>query len=271
MKNLHGVNALLTGGSRGIGPYIAHTLAREGVRLALAARSSEQLRAVAKELSAVGGKAIAIPTDISDPAARLELVSRAEAELGPIDILVNNASIAEAIPFAKQAPLAISRIVETNLVATLQLTRLVVPQMLKRGSGHIVTISSLNGKKGVAYYAAHSATKAALIEWTNALRGELDGSGVSASVVCLGLVSRAGWWAEHRLPVPRCLGESTPQQVAQAVVRAIKHDLHEVIVNPVPVRPALALNALSPALLNALLDHLGLVEFLRRTAIGGET
>ena len=264
MKDLRGANAILTGGSRGIGPYIGRALAREGVNVALAARSTHALTQAAQVLTAFGVRACAIPTDLSDPAARVALLERAEFELGPIDILINNASIAQAVPFACQTFTQIVQMIETNLVAPLMLTRLIVPKLLQRGRGHVVTIGSLNGKKGAPFFATHSATKAALIEWTAALRNELHGTGVSASVVCPGLVSKAGWWATRKQLVPRLLGASPPERVAAAVVGAIRHDWLEVMVNRTPVRPALALNALAPQLMSALVRRLGYVEFVRR-------
>jgi short-subunit dehydrogenase len=136
--------------------------------------------------------------------------------------------------------------------------------MLQRRRGHVVTIGALNGKHGAPFFATHSASKAALIAWTSGLRAELDGTGVSASIVCPGLVGGAGWWAERQLPVPWILGESSPAQVAAAVLRAIRHDHAEVLINPMPIRPALALHALGPALMSRLVDQLGLVDLVRR-------
>ncbi len=182
MKELRGKNALLTGGSRGIGLFIGRALAAEGVNLALAARSADPLRRAARELSAMGVRAMALPADVTDESSRRVLIERTEAELGSIDLLVNNAGIDQWILFARQKQEDIRRIIEVNLLAPLFLTRLVLPGMLERGRGHIVTISSLGGKKGAPYEASYAASKAGLIEWTNALRLELEGSGVGASV-----------------------------------------------------------------------------------------
>ncbi|MFN8454008.1 MAG: SDR family NAD(P)-dependent oxidoreductase [Anaerolineae bacterium] len=197
MQNLQGKNALLTGGSRGIGPAIAQALARKGVNLALVARSAEQLAAVAQEVSLRGVRAVPIPADISDPAARSALLTRAEAELGPLDLLINNAAIEQVSPFVRQETQDIGRIIETNLTAPMVLTRLVLPGMLQRGRGHIVNIASIAGKKAPPYNAVYGATKAGLIEWTGGLRGELEGTGVSASVVCPGFIAEAVMFVDH--------------------------------------------------------------------------
>jgi short-subunit dehydrogenase len=266
MKILRDKNALITGGSRGIGPFIARALACESVNVALVARSSEQLHQVAREVERLGVRAIAIRADIRSEVEREAAVDRARTALGSIDILVNNAAINQAVAFEQQDAQSIEQITATNVLATLLLTRLTLPAMLERQCGHIVTISSLHGKKGQAYCATYSATKAALIEWTSALRGELKGSGVSASVICPGLVAEVGMWAACHAPTPRWLGLSTPEQLAQAVIRAIRDDQPESIVNPTPVWLALVLNAFSPALANCLSKRLGYVQAVRRIA-----
>ncbi len=198
MNNLRGKNAILTGGSRGIGLYIGRALACEGANLALVALPAEaaQLEAVAQQLAALGASAVAIPADISDEAARVSLVERAKAELGAIDILVNNTGVEPMGRFARQPQEDIVRAIEVNLTATLLLTQRVLPDMLAQRQGHIVTIASMVGKKGAVYSAAYSATKAGEIAWTEGLRSELEGTGVSASVVCPDYVPRAGVVAE---------------------------------------------------------------------------
>ena len=266
MKELRNKNAVLTGASRGIGPYIARALAEEGVNLALAARSALELEAVAAELAALGARAVAIPADVSDDAARRSLLQQAEAQLGPVDILVNNAGIEQVYSFAKQAPEEIARIINTNLVGSLLLTRQALPGMLERRRGHIVTIASLAGKRGMAYIATYSATKAGLIEWTGALRAELEGTGVSASVICPGFVADAGMFAGYGRKAPRLAGTVPPARVAQAVVRAIRNDRGEVIVSPSPIRPLLALNTAAPGLGAAIVRRMGVVRFFRAVA-----
>lgn len=273
MRNLRGKNALLTGGSRGIGPAIARTLARQGVNLALAARSADKLAAVAQEVSLRGVRVITIPADITDPAARSALLARAETELGPLDLLINNAAIEQVSPFVQQTPADIQRIIDTNLTAPLLLARLILPGMLQRGQGHIVNIASIAGKKAPPYNAVYGATKAGLIEWTGGLRGELEGTGVSASVVCPGFIAEAGMFVDHYggQSAPWLMGESSPEAVAQAVVRAIQQDSPEVLVTPRPARLGLALYALWPGLGNRFLRWAGVTELFRRAAEQGES
>lgn len=268
MDTLTGKNALLTGGSRGIGPIIAHTLAREGVNLVLAARSADKLAAVAQSLSRLGIRAITVPADLTDASQVESLFQRAEAELGPIDILVNNAAIEQVSHFAHLAPAEIQALVTTNLTAPLWLTRLVLPGMLARGSGHIVNIASIAGKKAPPYNAVYGATKAALIEWSGALRGELAGTGVGVSVVCPGFIAEAGMFVDHYggQSAPWLMGESPPEAVAQAVLRAIRQGRQEVLVTPRPARVGLALYALWPELGNAFLKWTGVIDLFREVA-----
>ncbi len=138
--------------------------------------------------------------------------------------------------------------------------------MLERGSGHIVNIASMGGKKGLPYNATYSAGKAGMIEWTQAMQFELEGTGVGASVVCPGFVAEAGMAARDETETPRTAGASSPKEVTDAVLRAIRQNLQEVLVNPGPTRLMLALDALSRPLGNRLLKRMGLVDLYRPLA-----
>ncbi len=263
MKEIHGKTALITGASRGIGVYIAEALAREGVTLAVAARSGGELEAVAKELTKLGTKAVAIPADITVESDRVCLLRRTKEELGPIDILVNNAGIVEWTHFYRQNEIDITRMVNTNLMAPLFLARMVLPEMIEREAGHVVNISSLSGKKGVPYEAVYSATKAGLIQWGNAVWFELEGTGVGVSTILPGYVSEVGMVTGHVTPPPKSAGAAPPERVAQAVLKAIRENMQEVIVRSGPTRIMYALNELSPRIGNWLMKRLGVVEHHR--------
>ncbi len=266
MKIIRGAHALVTGGSRGLGPHIARALAREGVNLTITARSEAALREVAEALAAHSVRACAIPADVGDEAARRRLVEQAESALGPIDILVNNAGIERIVSYVTLSREEIEAMIQTNLVAPLLLSRLVLEKMIERGRGHVVMMSSLGGKKGSPYSATYAATKAGLIAWTSGLRAELEGTGVGASVVCPGFVTEAGMFAERSQPAPRILGTSTPEAVAGAVLRAIQRDVGEIIVNPGPMRLMLAIEALSPGLARWVLRKSGTYDYYRKQA-----
>jgi short-subunit dehydrogenase len=264
LKNLSGKNALLTGGSRGLGPYIGRALAGEGANVALTARSEADLQTVAGELAPMGVKAKAIPADVTDAASRAKLLDQVRAEFGGIDILVNNAGIERVSLYTRLSPEFIETMIQTNLAAPLLLTRLLLPEMIRRGSGHIVTISSMGGKKGSPYSATYAATKAGLIEWTRGLREELRETGVSASVVCPGFVVGAGMFAIYGKRAPRIVGETTPEKVADAVIRSIRKDVGETIVNPGPTRPMMVLDAIHPGIGAWILRTFGVYDFYRR-------
>lgn len=266
MKELRGRTALVTGASRGIGVVIARALAAEGCSLVLAARTADALARVRDELGSRGVKALAVPTDLTVPAERIALVERAQEELGPIDVLVNNAGVVQWTRFEHQSLEDMEWIFATNVLAPFHLARLVLPGMIERGRGHIVTVASLAGKKGVPYEATYGASKAAPIEWTGSLRMELEGSGVGVSVVCPVYVSGIGMFATHGIPAPRLAGSVSPERVAKAVVRAIRSDKQEILVRPSPTRPLLALDALSPGLGNRIIKLMRVPEVHRRLA-----
>ena len=268
MKSLAGCVALVTGGSRGIGPHIARALARQGAHVAVAARSVEALERVAASLVELGVRAVALETDVASVAERERLPERTMEALGPVDVLVNNAAIQSEGAFLLQDVGTVARTVAINLTAPIHLTGLVLPGMVERGRGHVVNIASLAGKKAVAYEAVYGGTKAGLIEWTSALRAELVGTGVSLSAVCPGYVTGEGMFARFGLAPPALIGSCTPEQVARAVVRSIQRDRAEVIVNSRPVRPLLALYALFPGLATRLLAAMGITDFQRRK-VGG--
>jgi len=266
MKDLRGKTALLTGASRGLGLSIGRALAERGVNLVLTARGAQALQSASDELAARGVRTIAVPGDVIDPSDRARVLEQGRRELGPIDILVNNAGTEWLSRYVRLSVEDIERMVQTNLVAPLLLSRLVLPEMLERGSGHIVMISSLGGKKGSPYTATYAATKAGMIEWTSGIREELRGTGVGASVICPGFVSDAGMFAEYGKRAPWLAGESTPEQVAAAVIRAIEKDVHEIIVNPGPVRLMMIANGIHPGIMNWVFRRFGLYDFYRRQA-----
>jgi len=272
LKDLKNTRAVLTGASRGIGVYIARALAAEGVNLVLAARSAAPIAELAQELSRNGTQAIALPVDVGDTAALDGFVQRCEAELGPIDILVNNAGIESNGAFVDFSTTDIERMIQVDLVAPVLLTRKFLPQMIARGHGHVVNIASLAGKSATPYNVPYSSAKGGLVAFTHSLRAEIRATGVSASVVCPGFVSEAGMFASkkknHGLQEPAMLGTSSPEQVASAVVRALREDVLEILVNPGPMRLMQAVNQLFPEVGGWLVNRMGVGEMFRKVAEG---
>ena len=269
MQDLSGRTAIVTGASKGIGVYIAQALAKQGTNLVLAARSASALQEVRKAVERLGVRAVAVPTDVGDRSALESLVERAVSEFGSIDILVNNAGIELILAYHKLTPEEIEEVVRVNLIAPMQLTWLVLPGMLERRQGHIVNVSSLAGKAGPAFGEPYGATKAGLIGFTQSLRGTYRRSGVSVSVVCPGFVEE-GMYAktkeEYGVTAPRLAGVSKPEAVARGVIRAIKKDLPEVIVNPGAIRLLLAIAAMSPGLGEWIVERIGANATFRKVA-----
>mgnify|MGYP000014694028 CR=1 FL=1 len=269
MRDLKGKNVLITGGSRGIGVYLARAFATEGANLALSARpaSLPELEKNAAEMEKLGVKAIPVAAEITNPEARQALLNTVQEKLGPLDVLVNNAGIEYYSPFQDYTPEKIRHIVETNLLATLELTRLALPALLERRSGHIVAIASMAGKSPAPYNSVYSATKAGLVAWSGALAGELAGSGVDVSVICPGFVAEVGMHARTMLKPPALSREVSPERVAQSVVAAVIHNQPEVIIWHTPIRPLLALRDLFPGFATWFYRVSGVGAYLRQKAL----
>lgn len=232
MKNIQGKTVLLTGASRGIGTYIARVLAKERAKIICVSRSQDRLEKIKLDIEANGGQAFYYLFDIRNINELSVLIEQINQLVGLIDILINNAAIIEVYkPFQEYSLKEVESILLTNLFAAIELTRLVLPSMLDRNTGHIVNIASLAGKKGAAYNSIYSASKAGMVMWTDAIRQELLFSNVGISVICPGYVSSVGMTVNTGLPAPKLAGISKPEYVANAVLKAIKQNKAEIIVN----------------------------------------
>lgn len=267
MRDLAGRIALVTGASHGFGTYIARALAAERMHLVLAARSAAELDSLAAELRKTGVDALPVPTNLADTGAIERLVTAAHIQFGAVDVLVNNAGVLVPKTFHHHAAGELEHHVRVNLVAPLVLTSLVLPGMLERRRGHIVNLGSLAGKAPPGFVEPYAATKAALIAFAASLRASYRRKGVSASAVIPGFVTEAGMYQTLQetthLSAPRWVGTSRPEDVARAVVRAIKRALPEVIVNPGPMRLLMALRELFPR----LSERLGVDTFERAAGV----
>jgi short-subunit dehydrogenase len=268
--------ALVTGASRGIGPYIARRLAGAGYALALTARSAVELGVLEAELREAGAKAVAVPADLGTEAEIERVVAAVEANLGPVDVLVNNAGGDPQREFDVMSWPEAEAIMRLNLVAPVQLAHRLLPGMLARGHGHVVNISSIAGRVGFPYTEAYAAAKDGLIGFSRVLRNDYRGRGVSASAVVLGAIRGAGQGQrtsdEMGERMPRA-GTSTPEAVAGAVLQAIRRDRAEIVVMPGPGRLLKALLDLFPGLGGVLNRASGanatmarVIEFRRRAA-----
>jgi len=206
--------AIVTGASRGIGRATAIALARRGVSVALAARSREALAAVEQEIRKLGGRALPIPTDVSDEAAVAAMVEKSARELGPIDLLVNNAGTLERAPVVEIDSAAWDRMLDVNLKGAFLCTRAVVPSMIERGRGRIVNVSSISGKLGTPLLTAYCASKWGLLGFSLAAAEELKPKGIQVFSVCPGSVNTV----MLQQGLPGAAPDMEPEDVASVIV-----------------------------------------------------
>ena len=265
MNRLEGKIALITGASRGIGPYIVRALSLEGALVIGIARNKEKLINLQKHIIEEGGKVRVIPFDLKETHKLKVLVQNLKKDnINRIDILVNNAGIEKYTHYADNDYESIQSIITVNLLAPMELTRLILPEMLKRCQGNIINIASLAGRKGVAYNSIYSASKAGMIKWGDGLRQELHGTGVLVSTIMPGYIDEAGMFFDGGYPAPKLLGTSPPQKVADAVLKAINTGKGEIIVNSGPMKPLLALNVLAPEFGNYIVKKFGVVSLSKK-------
>jgi len=182
---LDGKTALITGGGRGIGRAIALAFAREGARIAVAARTAEQVERVASE---IGNNAIALVCDVSDPESVARMFSEMRERFGDADILVNNAGIAESATLVNTTDELWHRLLAINLSGTFYCTRAALPAMLKNGWGRVINIASIAGKTGAPYITAYSASKHGVLGLTRSVALEVAAAGVTVNAICPGYV-----------------------------------------------------------------------------------
>ena len=268
---LKGTVGILTGASRGIGIYLAEALAKKGVNLALAARSAEDLEVTAKRLNGYGVQTLTVPTDVNKKTDLRRLVKRTTEELGPIDLLVNNAGVEGMIPFEEMDLSLIEQILTTNLVSLELLTRLVVPGMMERRHGHVVNIASMAGKTSVPFNTVYSSSKHGVIGFSWSLRAELSKHNIGVSAVAPGFVSEAGMFMDWSDGKPPGMSPSvTPEAVARATIRAIEKNKAEILVIKGAGKVQDVINAISPDLGSFIQKRVGLYGFLEKGARAGK-
>jgi len=179
---------IVTGAGRGIGRSIALRFAEEGGRVALVARRRNELEETERFVAKAGGRGLVLPADVTERGAAEECVRRAETELGPVDVLVNNAGVFIWRPFLELTPDDWDRVIATNLTGAANFCRAVLPGMVARRRGRIVNVASVHGIRGEANVSAQSAAKFGLIGLTQSLAREFREHNIAVNAVCPGAV-----------------------------------------------------------------------------------
>ena len=255
---LTGRTALVTGASRGLGLLIARELADRGCRLVICARGAAGLDRAADLLRERGARVVPVAADVTEPGTAERLVAAAEEYDGGLDVLVNNAGIIQVGPLEATRPEDYRSAMETMFFGPLQLVLAALPGMRARGGGRIVTIASIGGRVAVPHLLPYDAAKFAVTGFSEGLRGELAGSGISVTTVVPGLMRTGShlaaefsgraekeyaWFAvAGSLP----LLSMDAERAAAAIVRAAERRRPEVILTPA-AKFAVRAHGLAPA------------------------
>ncbi len=219
---LKGRVVLVTGAGRGIGRAVALAFAREGAKVALVGRTKKNLVDVGTELRKLDAPTAVLPGDVSDEGVVSRVVAAAEQQLGPVDVLVNNAGIFVAVPVEKMDALVFDRVIAVNLRGPFLMSRAVLPGMKSRRRGHIVNVASTAGRRGFAGGGAYCASKFGLSGLSEAMMYEARTSDVRVSVVypstvATDLVKKAGMTFDAKKAIQ-------PEDVAAGIVALVKMD-----------------------------------------------
>jgi short-subunit dehydrogenase len=256
MKDLRKKLVLVTGSAGGIGLATACAFAAQGARLALMDVDGDRLIEAREQVRAAshsGEQPLALAVDLCDEEALLESVEYLQDQIGPVDVLVNNAGVCQGGPLISADPRQMEQLLKLNLYVPLRLSQLVVAGMQASGAGHIVNLYSSSATLATPGFSAYAASKAGLACATRILRRELSGSGIGLTLLCPGSVLTP--MSEAMVATgkgPGALPQSNPEVPAAAIVDAVLRDRRLVMVSHSPLmqRLVVLLDKLFPALLD---------------------
>jgi short-subunit dehydrogenase len=246
--DISGSKVLLTGATGGLGHAIARALSAKGAELILTGRRTDVLDPLASEL---GARSLAV--DLAEPSE----VDRLLSEAGELDILVANAALPASGLLDSFTTDQIDRALDVNLRTPIAMTHALAPEMVKRGRGHLLFMSSLSGKTGTAGSSIYNATKFGLRGFAMAMRAELHNTGVGVSAVFPGFIREAGMFAESQVQLPKGVGTRSPEDVAKAVVQAIERNRGEIDVAPFSLRVGSAFSGIAPEIAASVSRKMG--------------
>ncbi|WP_339251584.1 3-ketoacyl-ACP reductase [Sporosarcina sp. FSL W8-0480] len=230
MQNISGKNAIITGAGRGIGRATAIAFAKEGINVGLIGKTAANLEKVAEELTEYGVKVSFAAADVSDNESVIAAVEQVKSELGPIDILINNAGIGKFGKFLELPPEEFKQIIDVNLMGMYYVTRAVLPEMIERQTGDIINISSTAGQKGAPVTSAYSASKFGVLGLTESLMLEVRKHNIRVTALTPSTVATDLAFEEN-------LTDGNPEKVMQP------EDLAEVMVAQLKLHPRIVLKS----------------------------
>lgn len=246
-------SVLLTGAAGGIGRHLALALASRGARLTLVDRNAEAVDRLVAELASAGARSQAVVADLAGADGRALAVREAVRAYGTVDVLVNLAAIQYFGRYDAEEPGEVEALLRVNLVVPMLLAREVLPAMIERSHGQIVNVGSVFGTLGFAWFTAYSASKFGLRGFSEALRRELDGSGVGVTYIAPRAVRTAlNSDAVQRMAEHTRMHLDDPAPVASRMARAIERGEKECYIGR-PEAWFARLNALAPRLLDLAL------------------
>ena len=250
---LESARILLTGACGGIGQALLVELLDRGASVGIVDRRGDELAQLAGRYAGEASRIEAVCADITDSAGRALILRNMQERFGGVDVLINNAGILAFAEFARQDPAGIEQMMRVNVTAPLALARAVLPEMIGRSWGRIVNIGSIFGSIGFAWHTAYSTSKYAMRGFSEALRRELDGSGVGVTYVAPRAVRTPLNPPEmYRMAERTGMKMDEPAAVARQIVRAIERDRKDVYLG-FPESFFVRMNALFPRLVDGAL------------------
>jgi NAD(P)-dependent dehydrogenase (short-subunit alcohol dehydrogenase family) len=263
--SFHGRTVVITGGSRGLGLCMAREFAREGARLVLLARNPETLQRAEAELRGAGASVLAIPCDLRNQEQATAAIRKAHQHFGSIDVLVNNAGIIEVGPLEHMHVRDFHEAMDIHFYAPLYTTLAALPFLRESGGGRIVNISSIGGKMAFPHLVAYSASKYALVGFSDGIRAELRRENIFVTTVCPGFmrtgsVRHARFKGKHEMEfawfaagAALPLFSMDPAKAAQKIVRACRTGSPQLLLG-IKTKTAVLMNDFFPGVTTALLS-----------------
>jgi short-subunit dehydrogenase len=254
-RDLRGRRVLITGASGGIGAALAERAARDGARLALAARSADKLNELAVTISAQGGQVLTVAADVTSDADRRRVLDAVVERFDGLDVLINNAGVGATGHFADCTEAILRQVMEVNFFAPAEMIRLAIPVLARGVQPAVVNLSSMCGRRGIPAWSEYSASKFALCGLTEALRAELARFDVDALLIVPGMtqsdLGRHLLRSEARIKFDFTKG-MTPEAVAEGVWQALRRNRTETVLGR-DARWLLRVNRFFPWLVDYLL------------------